>query len=193
MHSSSLTFVSLLVGSLVTLSSVGCASPPSDDVATQSAAYSNDPLSGDELAFEPFMHDDLSANGWPAHDFVGFSKYVMTADGKRVSLSAHLYLERDRSFTLFYSETVMVSQFAGNPRTMRKLAGEWKANGTTLELAGASAKLGRARDGWNREVDGLVVTLPAGWQSADVADVVLDFYPTSSNAGPSAVFFEDYR
>lgn len=173
---------------------VGCSAPTTaDDADTQEAAYSTAPLSGAELAFEGFMHVDHSTNGWAAHDYMGYSEYATTDEGKRISLSVHLYLERDRSFTLYYSELEMVSQYGGRPRTERKLTGEWRANGTTLELGTASASLARVSDGWGSEVDGLDLVLPAGWQTSDVSNVLLGLHLTGSNVGPKAPFFEDYQ
>jgi hypothetical protein len=183
---------------LATLLSVlavsACAAPAADaDVATDTAAYSTDPLTADELAFEKFMHEDVSANGWPAHDYACKSIETTTADGKRIWMDVSLYLERDRTFTLFYSEMEMVSQFAGHARTQRKLAGDWSANGTSLALGAASAKLGRGKDFWGNPVDAVIVTLPSGWQSTDVGGVALDVIRCNSNVGPSAPVFEDYR
>jgi hypothetical protein len=180
--------------SLLAVSIVGCGAPAADaDVSTDTAAYSTDPLTGDELAFEKFMHDDVSSNGWPAHDYACKSVETTTADGKRIWIHAYLYLERDRTFTIFYAETEMVSQFGGHARTQRKLTGDWTANGTSLALGAASAKLGRGNDFWGDPTDAVIMTLPSGWQSADVRDVVLAAIPCSSNVGPSAPFFEDYR
>ena len=172
---------------LVAALGVACAAPASDE-ATQSSdvttrrARTDAPLAGDELAFESFLHVSDSTNGWPHHSYAEHSEQVRVG-AERVAVSAALYLERDRTFTLYYSELEMVDAYNGTSRTQRKLTGTWRANGEELQLGAASARLSG---------ETLVLSPPEGWAGADVTAVV-PLEMDGSNVCPNAPFWSDYR
>ena len=62
-----------------------------------------------------------------------------------------------------------------------------------LLAARPRAEPARVEDGWGEKVDGLVVTLPTGWASADVAGVVHGMSVSWGNVGPSSPIYDDYR
>ena len=185
---------------LACLSLAGCAAPSAapEETDTQVDGYSSRgtrsaaPLSGDELSFEQFLHVDASTSSWSSHSYADYSERVR-AGSKTIALGASLYLERDRTFTLYYSEIELTSEHNGFARTQRKLAGTWRANGNTLELGTtASATLTMVHDSWNQDVEGLSLVMPEGWATADVAGDVL-LTQGGSNVGPKAPFWSDHR
>lgn len=195
----------LPLASIFAISLIGCAAPSADESAdSQENAYgssgssharsrgSRAPLSGDELRFEKYLHVDASTQWWPSHSYVEYSAYVSDAAGKRLGVDAALYLESDRTFTLYYSEIVMADAYNGTARTQRKLTGTWRANGATLELGSASATTAMTQDSFSHDTEGLALSLPSGW-AGDGVDVTVPLTLTSSNVGPTAPFWSDYR
>ncbi len=186
----------VLVSALV---AQACAVEPSDasadaDYTARRARGSEQPLSGDEVRFEPFLHLDASTAGHPSHRYMKGSARTKVA-GKTLASDVALYLERDRSFTLYYTELELVDSWNGTARARRKLVGTWRAEGDVLQLGAASAKIVKGRDTFGHEVDGLVLTLPEGWASAGAPTTAwLPLYALPfSNVGPDAPYWSDHR
>jgi len=180
---------------ILAISLVGCAAP-SADPATGDSDYTSSrhprdaqPLSGDELRFEQYLHVDASTPGNPGHEYAGYDDFLRDVNGKRFGVNAALYLEKDRTFTLYYEELEMVDQWNGRPLAARKLTGTWHVEGAVLKLGStASATTVMTNDG-----EALDVTLPAGWQVTAGLDATLPFETTSSNVGPNAPYWSDYQ
>ena len=192
----------LIAGSAAPLG--GCASPERDpaehhdnDVTTRDPEAVRQPESGaplteEEKAFEPFFHVDKSAGGWPAHDFAGAS-VDSTSGADRVGARASLYLETDRTFTLYYDESVFMDAFSSRTRTRRKLTGAWTVIDGSLSLGPeANATIGPAADHFGHPTPGLSLSLPSGW-AGDGFVHSITLIRTQSNVGPDAGFWSEYQ
>jgi hypothetical protein len=181
---------------ILAISLVGCAASSSDSGSTADSDYTRgrgardaQPLSGDELRFANYVHVDASTNGWPSHGYAGIDEFVRDASGKRIGLTAALYLEKDRTFTLYYQELEMVDQWNGRALAEKKLTGSWHVEGAVLKLGSAAS----ATTVMTNTGEALGVTLPAGWQASAGLDATLPFEKTSSNVGPNAPFWSDFE
>lgn len=170
----------------------------SDDQETESAwrtRASRDvatPLSGDEVRFEKFLHVDASTAWWPSHHYPEYHARVHVGSDTYF-VSAALYLETDRSFTLYYAESLAVAQYSGKPVTARKLTGTWSVQGAALKLGtGAEAVAAKMHDGFGHNVEGLTVSLPAGWAGNGLSSTIA-LTVGVTNVGPRAPFWSSYR
>lgn len=150
------------------------------------------PLGGDELRFQRYVHVNESTPFNPSHRVASSSDRVY-AGNELIATDAYLYLEADRTFTLFYSETVMADAANGRSRTQRKLTGTWHVEGTTLYLGDeATGRTAMTTDAFNKNVEGLFLTLPAAWAGDGLPDEV-PFLVVETNVWPTAPYFSDFH
>jgi hypothetical protein len=150
------------------------------------------PLTEEEKAFEPFFHVDKSSGGSSAHDFAGAS-LDSTSGADRVGARASLYLETDRTFTLYYEEFVFVGAFNSRARARRKLTGAWTVTDGTLSLGPeATAMAGAAAGPFGHSTPGRKLSLRTGW-AGDGFEASVTLIRTQSNIGPDAGFWSDFQ
>lgn len=150
------------------------------------------PLAGDELRFQRYVHVDESTPSNPEHRVAAYDDRT-NVGADVIAADAYLYLEADRTFTLFYSETVMVDAVSGHSRTQRKLTGAWRVEGATLNLGDqATGRTAMTTNDFNSSVEGLFVSLPQGWVGDGMAREV-PLIVVETNVWPTAPFFSDYH